>query len=158
MESIIGGIFGLVIAIVIVWTSVVQLGNISRLSAWKSTSGKVVERGTFRITHATRSAPAFQHAPLVRYVYQVNDQEYTGDAILPKHIQLPRHNTVEWAEKEAAAFPDELTVYYDPENASDSFLVPVPRKTLYLTLAAGGAAGLFSLFLLVGGLIKRTFI
>ena len=94
MQSI-GGIFGLVIAAVTVWSSFVRLKNISNLKFRKKIGGKVGERGTLRITHGSRSAPAFQHAPLVRYVYRVDEQEYTGNAILPKHIQLPEHNTVE---------------------------------------------------------------
>ena len=154
MQYIIGGIFGLVIASVVVWNSFVQLKNISRLNEWKPVDGKVIERGTFRITYATRSAPALQYAPLVRYVYRANEQEYTGDAILPKHIQLPEHSTVEWARERASSFPDDLTVYYDPENPSDSFLVPVPRKTLYIMITAEFVAGLISLLLLISGIVQ----
>ncbi|MCY7347373.1 MAG: DUF3592 domain-containing protein [Pyrinomonadaceae bacterium] len=152
MQSIIAGIFGLAMASVIIWNSFVQWGNVSRLNSWKATEGKVIERGTFRVTHSTLSVSAFQHAPLVKYVYKVNGQEFTGDAILPKHIQLPEHSTVEWAQARAASFPDDLTVYYNPENPSDSFLVPVSRKTLYIMLIAGPVVVLFSLFLLISGI------
>ena len=155
MESIIAGIFGLVMASVIIWNSFVQMGNVSRLNSWKPVDGKVVERGTFRVTYTSVRSPALQHAPLVRYVYRVDGQEFTADSILPKHIQLPEHSTVEWAQERAASFPDDLTVFYSPESPSESFLEPVKRKTLYIMLIAGPLVGLISLFLLIDGLFKR---
>ncbi len=152
MESIIGGLFGLVMASVIIWNSFVQVGNVSRLNSWKTTNGKVIERGTFRVTYTSMRSPALQHAPLVKYFYQVGEQKFTSDAILPKHIQLPEHSTVEWAQTRANSFPDDLTVYYNPENPSESFLVPVSRKTLYIMLIAGPVVVLISLVLLISGI------
>jgi hypothetical protein len=152
MESIIGGLFGLVMASVIIWNAFVQMGNVSRLNSWKQADGKVIERGTFRVTYTSQRLSAYQHAPLVKYVYQVGGQEFTSDAILPKHIQLPEHSTVEWAQERAAAFPENLTVYYNPENPSESFLESVKQKTLYIMIAAGPVVVLISLFLLISGI------
>jgi len=154
MESIIAGIFGLIIAIVIIWNSFVQWANISRLNSWKAADGRIVERGAFRVTHANRGPSALQHSPLVRYVYQADGLEFTSDAILPKHIQLPERSTVEWAQARADSFPDHLTVYYNPENPSDSFLVPVSRKTFYIMMIAGPIVAMISLFLLIGGFFE----
>lgn len=154
MESIIAGIFGLIIAIVIIWISFLQWANISRLDSWTSAEGKIIERGTFRVTHANRGPPALQHSPLVRYVYQADGKDFTGDSILPKHIQLPERSTVEWAQARANSFPERLTVYYNPQSPTDCFLVPMSRKTFYIMMIAGPVVTVVSLFTLVGGLFE----
>ncbi|MCY7347375.1 MAG: hypothetical protein LH614_14290 [Pyrinomonadaceae bacterium] len=59
MESIIGGLFGLVMASIIIWNSFVQWGNVSRLNSWKAIDGKIIERRTFRVTHCDLSKPVF---------------------------------------------------------------------------------------------------
>lgn len=145
MENIIAGIFGLLIGITGIVTGFVQLRNLAALKSWGKTSGKVIERGTFKVTHANRSPPAFQFAPLVKYVYNVDGQEFINDSIAPKHIELPRHNTIEWAEKRAAAFPDEPVVFYNPKNPADSFLVPTSKRTLYIVVGVSFLVCLVSL-------------
>jgi hypothetical protein len=94
--------------------------------------------------------PAFRHAPLVKYVYQVGGEEFTNDRIRPKRIQQPQHNTKKWAQKKAESFPDEVSVHYNPEDPSESFLVQTSRLMLYVVVGSSCLAILFGLlFLLV---------
>lgn len=152
MEILIAGIFGLLMAVVIICISFAQWGNFSQLNSWKATAGKVIERGTFRVTHSTLSKSAFQHAPLVKHVYKINGQEFTGDAILPKDMHLPEQSAVKWAQAGAASFPGDLMVYYNPENPANSFLVPVSRKKLHVIVIAGPVVVITSLLLLISGI------
>lgn len=144
----IAGGFGILLGISGILVGIFQLRNLGALDAWKTVSGKVVERGTFRITHATRSAPAFQFAPLVKYVYQVDGKEFTSDAVLPKHLRFPEHNTIEWATARAASFADEPTVFYNPEYPSSSFLVRPSKTVFYMVIGISFLAVLSGLILL----------
>jgi hypothetical protein len=99
---------------------------------------------------ATLSTPAFRHAPLVKYVYQVDGKEFVNDCIRPRRIQLPEHNTKKWAQKKAESFADEVTVHYNPADPSESFLVQTPKTTLYIVL--GGSC----LVLMVGVIFLAT--
>ena len=152
MEILISGNFGLLMTVVIICISFAQWGNFSRLNSWKATAGKVIERGTFRVTHSTLSKSAFQHAPLVKHVYKINGQEFTGDAILPKHMHLPEQSAVKWAQAGAASSRYDLMVYYNPENPAYSFLVPVSRKKLHVIVTSGLVVAMISLILLTSGI------
>lgn len=148
----VAGIFGLLLGLIGVAIAITKLRETAALRRWGTTSGSVIERGTFRITHATRKPPGFHHAPLVKYRYQVAGREYTNDAISPRHILLPAHSTQEWAEARAATYPDQVVVHYNPANAADSFLVPPSSKLLFVVLGFSAAAGLASLFFILGSL------
>ena len=143
MEGILAAAFACVIGIVGLWTGFKQLRNRAALDRWPITKGKVIERGTFTPDYAS-GPPAFRHAPLVRYVYQVGGKDFVNDRLQPKRIQQPRHNTEAWAQKRAGEFPDDVTVHYNPADPSESFLVQTSKKTLYLVIAASGLAILFS--------------
>jgi len=140
MEGILAAAFACVIGIVGLWTGFKQLRNRAALDRWPITKGKVIERGTFTPDYAS-GPPAFRHAPLVRYVYQVGGKDFVNDRLQPKRIQQPRHNTEAWAQKRAGEFPDDV---YNPADPSESFLVQTSKKTLYLVIAASGLAILFS--------------
>jgi hypothetical protein len=118
------------------------------LNEWHTTTGRVIERGTFRATTGT-SSPAFSHAALVKYVYQVDGQEFVNDCIRPKQIQLPEHSTKKWAQKKAESFPDEVTVHYNPANPGESFLVQTRKRTLYTVIVGSCLAILFGVFYFV---------
>jgi hypothetical protein len=153
MESIIAGTFGLLIGLGGLWTGFRQLRNRAVLNRWPVTKGKVIERGTYQPNMVMPSAPAFRHAPLVRYVYQVDGQEFINDRIRPQRMQLPEHNTLKWAEKRAASFPDEVTVYYNPDDPRESFLVLTAKGWLYAVLGASCLALLFGLLWLLPKLV-----
>ncbi len=149
MEAIIAGAFGLLLGGVGVWTGFRQLRNRAALDGWHTTEGKVIERGTCKPNVPAVSAPAFQYAPLVRYVYQVAGKEFVNDCIRPKRIQLPERNTIKWAQKRAESFPDKVIVHYNPEDPAESFLVQTSKSVLYIVIGASCLVMLFgALFLL----------
>jgi hypothetical protein len=148
MEAIFAGAFALLIGIVGLWTGLRALKMRATLDRWPTTKGKVIERGTFTPDYASGS-PAFRHAPLVKYVYQVGGKEFVNDRLQPKRIQQPRHNTQAWAQKRSAEFPDDVNVHYNPADPGESFLVQTSKKTLYLVIAASCLAILLSLLFFV---------
>jgi hypothetical protein len=145
MEAIISGAFCLLIGTVGVWAGVKQLGNRVALNKWPTTKGKVIERGTYQPFIPAAGPPGFRYAPLVKYVYQVAGKEFTNDRIRPKRIQLPQHNTKEWAQKKANSFADEVTVHYNPEDPSESFLIQTSKLMLYIVIGSSCLAILFGL-------------
>jgi hypothetical protein len=149
MEKIAAAVFSLLIGVVGLWTGFKQLSNRKELNRWNTTTGKVIERGTYQVSTAVRSAPAFRHAALVKYVYQVDGKEFVNDSINPKRIQLPRHNTKQWAQKIAASFADEVTVHYNPADPAESFLIQTPKSMLYIVIVASCVAMLFGLMFYV---------
>jgi hypothetical protein len=51
--------------------------------------------------------------------------------------------------EEGRAFADQVTVHYNPEDPSESFLVQTSRAMLYIVVGAAGLAILFGLFFLL---------
>ena len=150
MERIISAAFAFLIGSVGLWAGLKQLRNRVALNSWPTTKGKVIERGTFQPFIPAAGPPAFRHSPLVKYVYQVSGKEFISDSIRPKRIQLPQHNTKKWAQKKAESFPDEVSVHYNPEDPSESFLLQTSRLMLYVVVVSSCLAILFGLlFLLV---------
>jgi hypothetical protein len=149
MEAIFAAAFAFLIGIVLLWTGFKQLRNRAALNHWPITKGKVIERGTYKPYIPTAGPPAFRHAPLVKYVYQVAGGEFISDRIRPKRIQQPQHNTQKWAQKTANNFADEVEVHYNPEDPSESFLVQTPAILLYIVIGASCLAILFGVVLLL---------
>jgi hypothetical protein len=149
MEGIFAATFAWVIGIVGIWTGVKQLRNRSALNRWPIQKGKVIERGTYQPYIPTAGPSAFRYAPLIRYVYQVDGKEFTSDSIRPKRIQQPQHNTQKWAQAAANKFADEVTVHYNPEDPSESFLVQTPTILLCAVIGASCVAILFGAVLLL---------
>ena len=145
MEAIISGAFCLLIGTVGVWAGVKQLRNRVALNKWPTTKGKVIERGTYQPFIPAAGPPGFRYAPLVKYVYQVAGKEFINDRIRPKRIQLPQHNTKEWAQKKANSFAAEVTVHYNPEDPSESFLIQTSKLMLYIVIGSSCLAILFGL-------------
>jgi hypothetical protein len=148
MERIISAAFSFLIGTVGLWAGVKQLRNRTNLNHWPTTKGRVIERGTFQPDIPALGPPAFRHSPLVRYVYQVSGKEFTNDRIRPKRIQQPQHNTRKWAQKKAESFADDVTVHYNPEDPSESFLVQTSRAMLYIVCGASCLAILLGLLFL----------
>ena len=151
MENLIAGLFGILIGAVGLWTGIRQLRNRALFNDWKTTNGKVIERGVYQPDGAMLSVPAFRFAPLVRYTYQVDGREFENNSILPVRIQLPQHSSRKWAQRKAGSFADEVTVHYNPEDASESYLVLTSKLTLYTVVAAS------CLLIAVGGLFLLSF-
>ena len=132
MERIISGIFALLIGGGGLWTGLMALKNRKILNQWKTTPGKVVERGIYQPDIPMLSPPAFRYSPLVRYTYQVDGKDLENNYILPKRIQAPQHGTRKWAQKKADAFPAEVTVHYNSADPGESYLVQTSKAVLYL--------------------------
>ena len=149
MENLIAGIFGLMLGLAGLWTGIKALKNRALADRWHTTNGRVIERGIYQPDQPMLSAPGFRHAPLVRYRYEVGGKEFVSQWILPRHIQLPRHNTKQWAQKQADSFPDEVVVHYNPVDPAESYLRNASRIGLYAVLIFSAFAMLLGfLFLL----------
>jgi len=154
MENLIAGIFGAVLGLVGIWTGIRLLKKRTLFDQWKTTSGHVIERGTYSPNQAMLSAPAFRHAPLVRYQYEVDGRNFESIWILPRQIQLPRHGSIKWAQRQAESFADEVVVHYNPEDPAESYLTNTSKGTLYVVLISSSVAllvGLLFLLKFVGG-------
>jgi hypothetical protein len=149
MEAIFAAAFALLMGIVLLWTGLKQLRNRAALDRWPITKGRVIERGTYQPFIPAAGPPAFRHAPLVKYVYQVAGKEFGSTRIRPKRIQQPQHNTREWALRTANKFADEVSVHYNPEDPGESFLVQTPKILLYGLIGGSCFAILFGVVLLL---------
>ncbi|HJX92438.1 MAG TPA: DUF3592 domain-containing protein [Pyrinomonadaceae bacterium] len=149
MENLIAGIFALLIGGVGLWTGFMQLRNRAAFSHWKTTPGKVIERGTCQPSNAMFGAGAFRYAPLVKYSYEVGGRQFVNNSIFPVRIQLPQRNTQKWAQRKAEGFPNEVVVYYNPVDANESYLVLTSRWTLYAVLAASCVVVMMGLLFLL---------
>jgi hypothetical protein len=152
MENLIAGIFGLMLGLAGLWTGIKALKNRALADRWQTTNGRVIERGVYQPDQPMLSAPAYRHAPLVRYQYEVGGKEFVSNSILPRHIQLPRHNTKKWAQEQADSFPDEVLVHYNPAAPADSYLTNASRTGLYAVLIFSTIA------LLIGGLFLLKYV
>jgi hypothetical protein len=75
------------------------------------------------------------YAPAVTYAYVAGGLERIGDRIAYSSRGLRRSV----AEKEAAAFPDEVTVWFDPDDPGEAYLTR-HSPGLGWALVGGGAA------------------
>jgi hypothetical protein len=137
MEKIISGIFSLLLGSVALWTGLRQLKNRRLLSGWKTTPGRVIERGTYRPNIASLSSSAFRYSPLIKYSYQVNGADFINDAIHPRRIQLPRHSSKKWAQKQAETFPSDVVVHYNSDDPGESYLTMTSKLMLGIVVALG---------------------
>ena len=149
MENLIAGLFGLLIGFVGGWTGIRLLKKRTVVNQWKTTRGRISERGTYLPGQAMLSAPAFRHAPLVRYQYEVAGKKFESIWILPRQIQLPRHGTKKWAQRQAESFANEVVVHYNPDDPSESYLTLTSKSTLYVVIAASCVAMLIGLLFLI---------
>ena len=149
LEATIAGTLGLLISGVAFWAALRFLRARPILDRWNTVSGTVIERGTFVPTEPDLSVPFFRYSPLVRYEYQVGGQTFVSDRIYPKRLVAPARNSLQWAEKRANSFGNEVLVHYNPENPSESFLERVPSSTVYLYFFAGLMALMYGVVLLV---------
>jgi hypothetical protein len=138
MEWIASGIFSLLIGLVGLWTALKHLKSRAELNNWRTTKGKVLERGTFKPNVPRLAPPAFHYAPLVKYTYSVEGKEFVNNCIHPARIQAPSQSTQEWAQKESDSFPDEVLGYYNFSDPSESYLIQTSR-VLLLTVAVGSS-------------------
>ena len=91
---------------------------------------------------------------MIKYTYQVGDQEFTGDRVHPKRIQASRYKAAERAEAQLSSAGSEVSVHYNPADPAESFLIQTPRQTAYILFGVSGAALLVGLIFLLAWLVK----
>ena len=153
MEWLAAGLFSLLIGVVGFWTALRHLKSRSELNKWKTTSGRVIERGVFQPNAPSLGPPAFQHAPLVRYSYSVDGKEFVGSCVHPSRLQVPPRSTRKWAQKKAASFPDEVVVHYNAANPGEAYLIQTSRGMLVTVALVGVFMILFGLVILLTTMI-----
>ena len=153
MEQLIAGLFGLVLGVVGLVTAITLFKKRSAFSLWKTTQGTVIERGAYQPDIPMLSAPAFRYAPLVRYSYTVDGKEFISNTIFPRRIQLPQRSKKQWAERKAQAFPDDVTVHYNPDDPGESYLVMTSKLTLGVVVAASCFATIVGVLFLLAWLL-----
>jgi hypothetical protein len=91
-------------------------------------------------------------SPLVKYVYEVDGQEFSNDSYYPKHLQKPPSGTLEWASAEANKFADDINVYYNPANPTDSFIEFPSKSPAYFIGIGSTFVLLVAIFYLLFGI------
>ena len=143
METVAVKILCSLIGLAGIWTGFRQLRNRTVLNGWKTTTGKVIERGVYEPQVVSFGGRGFSYAPLIKYVYQIGMQEFVNDCIRPKLIQSPETGSRKWAQKKADSFADEVTVHYNPDAPGESFLIQTSKNTLYLVIGVSITVILF---------------
>lgn len=128
---VVGSLFGAFVALA--GASVVYRQQ-RRLSRFERTTGQVVASGVEPRTsfgwHASDADPDGATDPAIEYEYRVGAVEYTNDTVWPAGIEPTRRRFRGGASGFAAAVADRfpegepVTVYYDPADPADAFLVP----------------------------------
>jgi hypothetical protein len=91
-----------------------------RMRGYAATRGRVVKRELARTGHDNegRFGKGGNYRPRVTYVFTVDGVEHTSDKLSYAHRGLKRAI----AEEQLAAIPDEVDVYYDPEDPDHAYL------------------------------------
>ncbi|HMO80864.1 MAG TPA: DUF3592 domain-containing protein [Pyrinomonadaceae bacterium] len=139
MENTIAGIFALIIGSVGAAAGIRNIMYRRTLDSWPTVQGTVSERGVYKPEIPQTSPPAFHYAPLIRYVYEVNEGRYESIDIFPKRMVAPPTNTEKWARKRAGEFPDQVAVHYNPDNPAEAYLEQVRYRWVFVFV--GGFLG-----------------
>jgi Protein of unknown function (DUF3592) len=122
-----------------------------KMRSFATTRGHVTAREVVMMTGLSREGRWGQggnYRPKVTYDYTVDGVAYTSDRTTYAHRGLRRS----LAERQLAAVPDDVDVYYDPAAPQEAYLEKhSPTLGRYL-LAGGGAGVLFGLILLLGSI------
>ncbi len=156
MEWIVAGCFSLLIGIVGLWTALRHLKSRKELNTWRTTTGRVIERGVFQPNVPSLGAPAFRYAPLVKYAYAVEGKEYVGNCIHPAQLQAPPQSSQKWAQKKAESFPNEVVVHYNAADPTEAYLIQTSRALLLTVAAVSSFMIVFGLLLLLVQLTTHT--
>jgi hypothetical protein len=117
----IAAVFVLVLAIGAVVAGAGYARKADAMRGFQVTPGRVVGRDVRAIT-ADRTAGRWGHGgawtPRITYAYRVDGEELTGDRVAYAPSGVKRSV----AERRAAAYPDEVLVWYDPANPRDAYL------------------------------------
>ena len=117
----IAAVFVLVLSIGAVVAGAGHARKADAMRGFQVTPGRVLGRDVAAIT-ADRTVGRWGDGgawtPRITYAYTVDGEELTGDRVAYAPSGLKRSV----AERRAAAYPDEVLVWYDPGNPSDAYL------------------------------------
>lgn len=118
-----------------------------RVLSWPRAPGTVIHRDVAQSTRAGKtSVAAFRYEAFVRYRYQVNGSTYTGDKLyLVGWATGSYKNRKHFLDK----IPDEVSVYYNPQNPADACLFPHDLGSILLGYGVGLATCFFGFVLLL---------
>ena len=126
---------GLILLICVILLGLAAVSYEESLSypEWKSVKGTLE-----MISLQNASSPTSAGAPSIGstfgwaiYQYRVNGKEYFGHRILPlQYVYLPRKKVTDTK-------LGKITIYYDPENPSKSYMYLIPPVTQILMLICG---------------------
>ena len=136
----------LVLATVFLAPVAYTIWRIQASEAWPSTSGTILESGTYQT--ARRKVKVH---PFIRYVYAVDEATYVGSTIQSMEYAGP-----EQALDIARRFPlGPVQVYYDPLSPGDSQFLPGGSTRILWAMLIGGSA-MFGVGLFMILLIRRS--
>ena len=127
----------LVIAAAAVVAGITTMRASMKARAWPVVTGRIIQRtvGPSTTTGASRAGRYFE--PRVTYDYIVDGTTYTGHRI----SLTTKAYDEDKARRVANKLPDNVTVHYNPGDASDAVLQP-SAITTSIALVVGGTIGL----------------
>lgn len=137
MEQYIISIFLIIIGGVATFMGIKLMRFRIRLSNWKETSGKILHKRVDE-KEILPGADLDNFRIYLSYEYQVNGNNFIGNRY--NAIELLGGETASLkriANKEIEKLPEEITVYYDPQKPSDSFVNPISFFSLFISLFIG---------------------
>jgi hypothetical protein len=133
---VIAAVFVLVLAIGAIVAGAGYARKARAMAGFQMTTGRVLARDVVAITGDRtegRWGDGGGWTPRVTYAYSVDGEDLTGDRVAYAPSGLKRSV----AERRAAAYPDEVLVWYDPADPRDAYLERhTPR--IGRVLVAGG--------------------
>jgi hypothetical protein len=139
LNAVAAAIFVLVIAAGAIAAGVGYIRIARRMRSYRSTPGRVLTREVVAVRGDTREGVWGRgggYAPKITYQYSVAGRELTGDRVSYALRGLKRSI----AEQQAAAYPDEVAVWFDPNDPQQAFLER-HSPGLGWALVAGGVVG-----------------
>jgi len=125
----------------IVW-AIVNSWKYLKAKKWHKTQGKLIEvtHGSFQELNLYSSPTVFSY-PSATYTYTINNKPYKNNIVTFERNNLFKIKNIDksfWDEWKAG---DNIEVYYNPSNHTESALVPnmsKKRRSHYLALVVAG--------------------
>lgn len=135
------GIFG-------IYYGYLMQGSRRKVLVWPQTPGKISQRG---LVKTKQPKGGYSYSPQVQYTYRAGGKPLTGQNIyrMGSGGSSSQKNQQAFLDK----IPDDVMVYYDPENPTDSCLFPEKQGFVVLAYSVG-----VSLLLVGIGLLAKRFL
>src|SRR6185503_4917611 len=135
------GLLFLFFCVLAFWAARYFSRELRRTRDWPTVPGRILERGVGEPMGTGRT-----YMPRVRYAYRVDGKEYTGDQV---YVIRRTGNLPGAVQKLVDSLPDPVTVHYNPQNPTQTWLIANSWGMFWLLLAVG----LLALFLGVGQIL-----